>query len=132
MSSASISKFLLNFGWGDVANFTVAAAGRSGRLSRSRKIRLPERSATSELRLVSSESISSGCSMSESVLRRMSLTLQEASAPGNRAKETFAAAGVPAFRSGMISTRSSLSDDSWLEMLNRRIESTSSPKKSSR
>mgnify|MGYP006926147019 CR=1 FL=1 len=76
MSSASISKFLLNFGWGDVANFTVAAAGRSGRLSRSRKIRLPERSATSELRLVSSESISSGCSMSESVLRRMSLTLR--------------------------------------------------------
>ena len=43
----------------------------------------------------------------------------------------FAEAGIPAFRSGMISTRSSLSDESWLEMLNRRIESTSSPKKSS-
>ena len=74
MSSASISKFLLNFGWGAVENFTLASAGRSGRLSRRAKIRHPARSANSPLRLVSSESISSGRSMSASVLRRTSLT----------------------------------------------------------
>ena len=74
MSPASISKFLLNFGCGEVEKVTFAVAGRSATLSRSRKRRLAAKSESNPLRLVSKLSMRSGCSMSASVRRRTSFT----------------------------------------------------------
>ena len=54
-----------------------------------------------------------------------------ASRPTKAANETRAASAA-AFKSGMTAISESFSDESWLEISKRRMESTSSPKKSTR
>ena len=142
MSSASRAKFLLKAGCGAVEKSTSASAGRSFRLSRSMKMRPPPMSDSRPLRLVSSESMRFGSSRSATTLRRRSLMRRStksasknqkvASSPAKRASETRSDGEAAAVRSGRISIWSSLSEESWLEISKRRIESTSSPKKSTR